>query len=333
MKVIFLGNGFEYSLHFMAALAGMKGVELVAIVSPVSGERRSEWRRIASSLAARLPSVVRRKLPGGDEALFPSRAVQIAHRAGARLMWPDTINDGALVDELFNLEADVVVMAGFNEILKPEIINGLPPVINIHPSLLPQFRGPHPEFWIIAEGAQESGVTLHLVDKGIDTGPILAQRRFAVEPWLTGGALQQRAMTIGADLLAATLDDLDLARAPRWPQQGPSSYFPKVDLADIMVPFNLPASLAYARARAASPWIPLNLYVPTDWWIRPAGASSAASQSAAHGLCRLNLARATPFPDHHLGPPGTVVRSEDGGMAVACNPGALHFAEATSASP
>ena len=323
MRVIFFGNGFEYSLSFMQALAEMSCVELVGIVSPVIGKQRRDWRRVASTLALVVPRMLLKNIPKGD-AQFPILATAVKNKTGARLFWPDSVNDVKLMDRLIDLEPELVVMAGFNQILKPCVLDAMPSVINIHPSLLPDFRGPHPEFWTIAEGATESGVTLHLVDEGVDTGAIVAQESFEVEPWLTGGQLQSRAMAKGASLLERTLEEMDVSSLVGRAQSSEGTYFRKVQHEDLVVPFDASARVAFDRARAASPWTPLVAYVSLAWWSERRAGTSMVSDWPAPGLLRLEVSDALCFEDHSMGPPGTV-RRVGKGVAISCDPGVVLF--------
>ncbi len=79
--------------------------------------------------------------------------------------------------------ATLVVCAGFMELLTPSFLEHFPGrIVNIHPSLLPAFPGTHPIADAIAAGVDRTGVTVHYVDEGVDTGPVLAQEPVAVEP-------------------------------------------------------------------------------------------------------------------------------------------------------
>ena len=330
MRVIFLGNGFDYSLAFLRALSAME-VELVAMVCPTAGGQHSDWASMATSIAARLPATVRRKIPARLTGEFPVQVLRVAQRTGATALWPQTMNDSCLVDELAFMAPDLVVMAGFNEILSDVVLEGLSPIINIHPSVLPAHRGPHPEFWSIAMGGKEGGVTFHLVNDRIDCGPIVAQERFPIEPWLTGGGLQLRAIEVGCRLLAGLLEDLDVHSIPSWPQEGPGSYQGKVRSADLVVRFREPASRAHDFVRAAHPWLHVRTYVPKDWWYRASHYTDTASAAefASPDFLRLDLRNATVFPDFELGAPGIVRRVETGGIAIACKPGTVFCSSAT----
>lgn len=98
--------------------------------------------------------------------------------------YPDrTAWDSALADEIARWTPEWVVSAGFMRILGPAVLSAFPSrIINTHPSLLPSFPGAHAVADAISHGVRVTGCTVHLVDAGIDTGPILAQEAVAVLP-------------------------------------------------------------------------------------------------------------------------------------------------------
>ena len=113
---------------------------------------------------------------------------------GSRLQEPEVL------DAVRALHPDVGVSVLFGYILKPEFLESLPQgCVNLHPSYLPYNRGAHPNVWSIVEGTP-AGVTLHYLDAGVDTGPILAQERIAVEPVDTGATLYHRLERAGFEL-------------------------------------------------------------------------------------------------------------------------------------
>lgn len=329
-RVIFFGNGYDYSLAFLQAIAVLP-VELVGIVCPTPDPERWGWAARARQLALKLPSSVGRAMPPRLTGEFPAQVVRVAHATGAQVFWPSTINDHCLVEELELLAPDVVVMAGFSEILAPVVLEGLGPILNIHPSVLPMHRGPHPEFWTIRLGAKEGGVTIHRVDDGIDTGNIVAQERFELEPWLTGGQLQARAIRIGVFLLRDVLTaDERVSDLPSWPQEGPESYEGRIEAEDLVLPFEEPCQVGYDLARAGAPWLKVKTFAPRRWWLGGHMLSTGSlGMGQAPDLIRLQLARPAIFPDAEIGSPGTIRRMEGGSVAIACNPGVLTFEDVT----
>jgi len=114
-----------------------------------------------------------------------------------------------LLSNIKHFEPDLVVLAGFMKILPAEFVQALSPnLINTHPSLLPNFPGAHAVRDAIAAGATSTGVTIHVVDEGVDTGPHLAQREVAVLPGETEHQLHERIKVVERDLLVSVLQQI-----------------------------------------------------------------------------------------------------------------------------
>lgn len=104
---------------------------------------------------------------------------------------------------------DLTVLAGFMKILPPEFVAALSPnLINTHPSLLPKYPGAHAVRDALADGAKVTGVTIHVVDEGVDTGPHLAQAEVAVLPDETEFELHERIKVVERELLIKTVADI-----------------------------------------------------------------------------------------------------------------------------
>ena len=114
-----------------------------------------------------------------------------------------------LLANIQHFEPDFVVLAGFMKILPPEFVRALSPrLINTHPSLLPLFPGAYGVRDALAAGATETGVTIHVVDEGVDTGPHLAQAVVQVMPGETEQHLHERIKVVERELLVSVLKDL-----------------------------------------------------------------------------------------------------------------------------
>lgn len=104
---------------------------------------------------------------------------------------------------------DLTVLAGFMKILPPEFVAALSPnLINTHPSLLPKYPGAHAVRDALEDGAKVTGVTIHLVDEGVDTGPHIAQAEVAVLPDETEFELHERIKVVERELLIKTVADI-----------------------------------------------------------------------------------------------------------------------------
>jgi methionyl-tRNA formyltransferase len=119
------------------------------------------------------------------------------------------------VAEVRNLGIDLIVVAAFSRILKAQLITA-PRLgcINVHPSLLPRYRGPNPFYWVLAKQEKKTGVTIHYIDEGIDSGGIILQREFAIGRRDTEKDLQAKAVIVAADLLNEAIPLLVAGTAP-----------------------------------------------------------------------------------------------------------------------
>ena len=114
--------------------------------------------------------------------------------------------DRALADGIAAHEPDLVVSAGFMKIVGPAVLGAIGGrLINTHPALLPAFPGAHAVRDALAAGVQVTGTTVHLVDAGVDTGPVLAQREVAVRPDDDEASLHERIKTVERELLVQTV--------------------------------------------------------------------------------------------------------------------------------
>jgi phosphoribosylglycinamide formyltransferase 1 len=121
--------------------------------------------------------------------------------------------DQAMADWLQQHDVDVVVLAGYMHLLTPQFLERFPArVINVHPSLLPDFPGAHAVADQLAAGVRESGVTVHVVDEGIDSGPVLLQERVPVLDGDTVETLHERIKQVEHRLLPQAVEELLCAR-------------------------------------------------------------------------------------------------------------------------
>jgi phosphoribosylglycinamide formyltransferase-1 len=117
--------------------------------------------------------------------------------------------DAALTEAVAAHQPDLVVTAGFMKILGPAFLDRFGGrIVNTHPALLPAFPGPHPVADALAYGVQVTGATMHLVDAGVDTGPILAQRAVEVLPGDTEQRLHERIKVVERRMLVEVVAEL-----------------------------------------------------------------------------------------------------------------------------
>lgn len=144
-----------------------------------------------------------------------ARALELGHEVET----PETINRRAFIDAVLALEPDALVVVAYG-LKMPRRLLHTPPhgSLNIHPSLLPRYRGAAPVEWAILNGDTRTGVTLMYQSEGWDEGDIILQEKTPIHPGETAGELSHRLAQAGARLLVHGLDLLDAGRAPRTPQ-------------------------------------------------------------------------------------------------------------------
>jgi methionyl-tRNA formyltransferase len=187
--------------------------------------------------------------------LTPSAVKEAAVGWGLPVLQPESLRHENVVAQLRDLEPRVMVVAAYGEILRPQVL-AIPPagVINVHPSLLPKYRGASPIEGALLAGEQETGVTIMLMDEGMDTGPILAQRSVAIELEDSAGSLAERLARLGAELLLDTLAPWLDGRIEARPQDGAQATYTKpVSKEDAVIDWALPAMEIWHRVRAYNP--------------------------------------------------------------------------------
>ncbi len=156
------------------------------------------------------------------------------------------------------LAPDLVVVAAYGQILPPSVLT-IPEFgcINVHASLLPAYRGASPITAAILDGLEETGVTIMLMDEGMDTGPVLAQARQPILPKETAASLGDRLAQQGAELLVRTLPHWLAGTIPPTPQEelpGEPSVCSLVKKAHGRIDWRQPAVLIERMTRAYTPW-------------------------------------------------------------------------------
>src|ERR1044071_417172 len=161
-------------------------------------------------------------------------------------------------EEALNLfashEADAAVVVAYGRILPPPFL--LAPrrgCINVHFSLLPQYRGAAPVNWAIVRGESQTGVTTMQMDEGLDTGAILLQRETAIEETLTASELMARLSVLGAETLSDTLARLEEIE-PREQAEEKATFAPIIRREDGLVDWALDAAQIERRVRGFQPW-------------------------------------------------------------------------------
>jgi methionyl-tRNA formyltransferase len=143
----------------------------------------------------------------------------LAQELGLPIFQPEKVRDASFLETFYQLKPEMVVVVAFGQILPKEIID-YPPMqcLNIHPSLLPKYRGAAPMNWSIIRGETKTGVTIMLMDEGMDSGDILLQQETDIGTAETYGELHDHLAQLGATMLIKTIEQVVAGTAERQPQ-------------------------------------------------------------------------------------------------------------------
>ena len=196
------------------------------------------------------------KPAGRGQRLISTPAKKLAIERNIPVIQPATLKSEAVVHVLEELKADLFIVAAYGRIL-PKTVLSLPVhgCLNIHPSLLPCYRGASPVAFALLGGEQVSGVTIMLMDEGMDSGPILAQQKVDISADDTTGSLTDKLARVGAELLLETL--------PKWlsgeiksqaQDNSQATYSRIINAGDGEIDWHLEAVEICRRIRAYNPW-------------------------------------------------------------------------------
>jgi methionyl-tRNA formyltransferase len=181
--------------------------------------------------------VITDKPAGRGMKMTESAVKKYAVEKGLLVLQPDKLKNEQFLDALRSLHADLQVVVAFR--MLPEVVWNMPPMgtINLHGSLLPQYRGAAPINWAVINGEKETGVTTFKLQHAIDTGDILLQDHFAIGDDETTGEVHDRMKEIGAKLLVETVKGLAEGKLEEKPQKQVGSWQLAIDN-DSSVPGN-----------------------------------------------------------------------------------------------
>jgi methionyl-tRNA formyltransferase len=239
--------------------------------------------------------------PAGRHAVVTAPPVKrAAIETGLRVSQPERVNNEDAVNQLRDARPDLLVVAAYGQLLRPAVFDLAPlGAVNVHASLLPQYRGAAPVAWAIANGEKTTGITTFRIDRGMDTGPVLLRRPLLIEEDETAGELEARLALLGAEAIVDTVAGLASRTLAAVPQPDGASLAPKLTRDDGLVPWSAPARVVHNRVRGMSPW-------PGAW--------------TTLGRERIKIHR-TALTDVAVGPmsPGSFGPRESGRLLVACS--------------
>jgi methionyl-tRNA formyltransferase len=229
MRVVFMGSP-EFAVPCLRALAGAHEVALV---------------------------VSQPDKPAGRGGQLTAPAVKVAAlELGLPVIQPRSARTGELRDAMRATGAELAVVVAYGKILPKDVLEALPRgCINVHASILPRYRGAAPVQWSVINNDAETGVAIMQLDEGMDTGPVLLERRVAVDPDETSGELLARLAPIGAAALLEAVDGLANGTLVAQSQDHTrATHAPMLSKADGAIDFAQPAAAVAARIRGVDPW-------------------------------------------------------------------------------
>jgi methionyl-tRNA formyltransferase len=291
MRVAFLGNDV-WSVAPLRALAEAPGidVELVLTNPPRPAGRGSR--------------------------LTPTAVADTARSLDLLLLEVDRVRDGEGFDALDELEPDAIVVVAYGEILTPDVLD-IPRLgaVNLHFSLLPRWRGAAPVQRAILEGDEATGVTVMLMDEGMDTGPILATVETAIDPEEDAGALGARLSDVGTPVLLEALRGVDEGTLePRSQDHTAATYAPKLLPDERTIHWDEPAEAVVRKIRSLAP-------------------DPGAVTTFRQGRLKILVGRAEPGPGHMPadGPGPGAIERWDRNPRVRAWPGTVELLEVAPA--
>jgi methionyl-tRNA formyltransferase len=290
MKIIFMGTA-ELSCASLDALARDKQFSLAAVVTQPD------------------------KPKGRDLRLQPSPVKSLALKLNLPLLQPVRARDEQFIAGLNGLKPDLIVVVAYGHILPPAILE-LPQhgCLNVHTSLLPKYRGAGPIQWAIANGETETGVTVMKMDAGLDTGPIISQRRTPILPADDSATLHDRLARLGAELLVETIPDYIAGKIQPQPQPAEgASHAPKIKKEDGRIDWKLPAKTIWNRLRAFTPWPGAFTY-----WKSTFNIQHPTSNIQLLKVWKVEIVE-------HSGNAGEVLSADKTGIVVGCGQDALRI--------
>lgn len=196
------------------------------------------------------------KTAGRGRSLMLSPVKQAAAEAGLPVLQPGNFKSPETLKQLAGLKPDVIVVSAYGQIL-PQAVLDIPPkgCVNIHPSLLPRHRGAAPVAGAILAGDEFTGVSIMLLDRGMDTGPVLVQAQIPVSDRDNTGFLTDKLAQIAARLLPEVLPRWEGGEInPRPQDEAAASYTALFSKQEGEIDWSLPALEIWRKVRAFYPW-------------------------------------------------------------------------------
>ncbi len=240
---------------------------------------------------------------GRGKKLAASPVKKLALKHEIPVFQPQKLRDPLAVKELQELQPDLIVVVAYGQIL-PKAILDIPRYhcINVHASLLPEYRGAAPINKAIVDGKTETGVTTMLMDVGLDTGDMLVKMNLPIGPDETAGQLHDRLSLVGRKALEETLHQLCVGTlTPEKQDDELSSYAPMMKKEDGLIDWQRSALEIHNQVRGLDPWP--GAYTHLDGEVLKIAATTVTAGAS--------------------GEPGTILSADKRGVEIACGDGTL----------
>jgi len=245
---------------------------------------------------------------GRGQHIVPPPVKECALRHGLAVLQPLNVRDADFIAQVKKLAPDLIVVVAFGQIL-PRTLLDIPRYgcVNVHASLLPFYRGAAPINWVLINGETETGVTIMLLDEGMDTGDILLQEKLSIAPTDTVATLHDRLAHSGALLLGKALDQLvSTGWSPKPQDHAHATYAPLLKKEDGVILWHKSAREIYNQIRGMNPWPGCFTYLQGKL-LKVFAAEIGESEAQ--------------------GTPGTIVEVSQSGITVATGSGMLVLKE------
>lgn len=194
------------------------------------------------------------KAQGRGRKVLPSPVKVVAEAHGLPVLQPANINNKDSYQELKKIDADVLIVVAYGQILKKNIlgltVNG---AINVHASLLPKLRGGAPIHRAIINGLSETGVSTMIIEPKLDSGPVLLQQQVPITAEDNVGSLHDKLAKAGAELLIETLQNIGII-VPVIQDHHSATFAPVIEKEDRLIHWSKSAMAIFNQVRGLNPW-------------------------------------------------------------------------------
>lgn len=193
---------------------------------------------------------------GRGKKLSPTPVKVLAENSRLPIYQPERIKEHDAIAEIHRHAASCAVLVAYGQLLPKAFLGAFPlGVLNVHASLLPCYRGAAPIQRALLAGESKTGVTIMLLDEGMDSGPVLAQRELPISVEDNSGALHEKLARAGAELLVETLEKWRTGLIRPHPQDhSAATYAPPIKKEELRLNWQLPAGQLVNAVRAFDPW-------------------------------------------------------------------------------